>query len=224
MGVEYRHFLVAGDPGWLPQPETLSRIDALLSKWGLVSDAPKVYDLSAGKKRSLKGLPQSSPGPGIAALYPMVEGSAVAKIFGPSYDGIPDDGRYIQGIAVVVGLDYRVHWSSEGLCFTVEAPAREGTRDIEPYDDDNDLGLYAECYPAGPSTTPPTVEVDIDQSVKANVAWSGYTGVWRAAVILDCGKDLPKFIEGPLALPSRSFVTNVSDALRSRLHEVGEIY
>lgn len=191
-----------------------------------MTDEPQIYDLTGGRKNPVASFPSTGPGPGIAVLYPMVQGPVVPTLFGPSYykEEVAPDDRYIQGITVVVGADYRVHWSSEGICFTVVEPPREAGSDVEPYHTDQHLYLYSESYPTEPSTRPPKIEVEVDPTARSNVAWKDYSGVWRGAIVLDCGKDLPAFIEGPHALASGSFVADVCQALGSRLHEIGEIY
>ena len=156
----------------------------------------------------------------------MVEGRSVVPLFGTSYyPEVSSDERYLQSITFISGSDFRVHVSSEGLCFTVNTPARDGIRHIDPDPDrDQHLYLYAESFPANSSTIPPHVEILVESAAKQNVAWVGYAGVWRGALVLDCGKDLPEFVERRHALKSAQFLTEVSEALRCAIHEIGEIY
>ncbi len=221
MGVEYRHFLVAGDSARLPQSDTLTRVDAVLRKWGLVAGEPGAYDLSGGKQVALQAVPNGSPGPGVLVQYPTVEGEPVSAVLGPSaYEEVGPSERYLERISVVVGSDFRVHWSSESVCFSVAEPAYESGRAVEPYSEDAGTYLYAEAYPAGPATTPP--DVFIERESDDDVTWQDYSGVWRGAVVLDCGKDLPGFAERADTLPCREFVAELEEALRSPLYEVGE--
>jgi hypothetical protein len=68
------------------------------------------------------------------------------------------------------------------------------------------------------------VDVEIHEPHRPNIAWTEYSGFWRCAVILDCGKDLPKFVVGKHTLPSQRFLEQIAGALRSPIVEVGEIY
>ncbi len=225
MGVEYRHFLVAAEPTWLPQADTLPKVDALLRRWALVTNEPQIYDLTGGRKNPVASFPSTGPGPGIAVVYPMVQGPVVPTLFGPSYykeDVAPDD-RYIQGLTVVVGADYRVHWSSEGICFTVVEPPREAGRDVEPYHADQHLYLYSESYPATPGTTPPTVKVEVDPRAHGNVAWKTTQGC-GAALSFSPAARIYRPHRGASCSRVQLFVADVCQALGSRLLEVGEIY
>lgn len=145
------------------------------------------------------------------------------EVVGPSFYG-EELARYLQRIFVVIGTDFRVHWSSEGICFTVVAPPHDGPKRIEPYRRDQKLYLYGEAYKADSETMPPQVEIEIDRRHRSHVAWTEYCGYWRGAVILDCGKDLPKFVVGKHTLPSQRFVQQIAGAFRSPIVEVGEIY
>jgi hypothetical protein len=226
MGVEYRHFLVVGDPGWLPKADTASRVDDVLRKWSLVTKEPDIYDLAGGGKQRLnQPISILIPGPGYALTYPMVKGRKVSAVVGPCfYPEIGEEERYIQGIALVVGNDFRIHWSWEGTCFTVLQPPTNSGVPVDPYSGEQHLYLYAEAYPTGPQTTPPKVEVDVYNKDRHHIGWDHYNGFWRSALVLDCGKDLPSFIEGKFFLLCKEFVQAVSDAFRSPVLEVGEIY
>jgi hypothetical protein len=227
MGVEYCHYLVTAEPDWLPQPDTLNRILEVLRSWDLLVDEPEVFDLTGGHTRAIPAIPATPPGPGIAVVYPGVEGAAAAALVGPSYyDSIDEEQRYIQRISVVVGSDYRIQSSSEGLFFSVVQPPLEGGREIEPYPEDweSNLHLFWKAYPATQSTTPPRVEIEIDSdSARKNIAFHDYPGFWRGAVVLDCGKDIPAFADGRHLLFCREFVAEIGMAMRARLCEIGEI-
>ena len=246
MGVEYRHFLVTGEPAWLPVPGTLGRVEDVLRKWRLVTEDAKVFDLSGGQELAISEIP-TTPGAGIAAVYPKVEGPVVAALFGPSYydnsttwldsfqrfckatlfgvaasEHSNDQERYIQQIAIVVGTDYRIQWSSEEFCFSVVKPPLEGGREVAPYPEGS-LGLYDAAYPAAKSTVPPRVEIEVSELARDHVAWRDFPGFWRGAVVLDFGKDIPAFAAGQYILGCREFVSDISMAFRTRICEVGEI-
>jgi hypothetical protein len=225
MGVEYRHFLVPANPKWLPQVDTLLRVDAVLRKWSLVAREPIVFKLKDGRKRNIPTIPVNSFGLDLAVEYSMIEGRAVRAIFGPSfYPNIQDGERYIQKISVLVGLDYRIHSSSEAFYFKVtETPDNDGIP-VKPYSHDDGLYLCGEVFRATALTRPPNIEIHVDEKCTGNVAWKGYKGYWRAALILDCGKDLPGFIEGLQALPSQGFIEDVSAAFGTKVYEIGEVY
>lgn len=225
MGVEYRHFLVVADEDWHAQSDTALRVDAVLRSYALVAAKPEVYDLTGGRKASLPEIPWALPGPGIAICYPMVQNPIITSLVGQSfYKEMREGDRYIQKITLVVGMDFRVHWSSEGLGFSVSKPANESGREVAAYSFDPGLNVYSESYPATPSTKPPEVEVTIERWAQKNVAWQGYTGAWRAGLVLDCGKDLPDWLASAHSLRSQEFVNAVASAFRARLHEVGEVY
>jgi hypothetical protein len=224
MGVEYRHFIVAHDPAWLPQADTAIRLDAVLRNWSLVSNDPRIFDLTDGEMRPMHGLlPEADPGAGLALIYPELRGSAVKSVVGPSYYE-EEHERYLQSVSVVVGTDFRIHWSTEAICFTVNEPPHDGATPIEPYQAEQHLYLYGEAYKANTATLPPQVEVDIYAPHRSHIVWSKYSGYWRGAVVLDCGKDLPKLVDGRHTLPSQAFLQQIADAFRSSIIEVGEIY
>lgn len=118
MGVEYKHFLVAADPRWLPSDDTFTRVVALLRKW-------------------------------------------------------------------------------------------------------------SQSYAANADTIPPEVEVTVPGIFRRHVAWNDaetpFSGWWRGGVILDFGKSVPAFANGVHALPNRAFVRELAEAMRSELHEIGEL-
>ena len=128
-------------------------------------------------------------------------------------------------IALVVGDDYRLHWSSDGIDFELISPPFAngkpvlGDEDEEPYDI-----LFANSFPATGITSPPVVTAHIADHAQANVAWQDYQGYWRGAVVIDFGKDLPSFTDEVHQLPSRDFVAAISTAFRGSIVEVGEFY
>jgi hypothetical protein len=224
MGVEYRHFIVAHNPNWLPQPDTAIRLDAVLRDWSLVSSDPRIFDLTDGEMRPLPGLlPEADPGAGLALIYPEVTGTPVNTVVGGSYyEGVHE--RYLQRIFVVIGSDFRVHWSSEAICFTVDEPPHDGPKPIEPYEGEQHLYVYSEAYKANSTTRPPQVEIEVYAPHRSHIVWNEYCGYWRGAVVLDCGKDLPKLADGRHTLPSQAFLQQIAEAFRSSIIEVGEIY
>jgi hypothetical protein len=234
MGVEYRHTLVVQDPTWQPRPNTAARIDQVLRQWSLVSVDPEVYDLSVTREYAMsppqerrrlhaRPVPVVPPGAGLALVYPKVEGAAIERIFGPSYyPSVSAEERYLYRISLIVGDDFRVHSGCMDLNFAevIEPPTRNGAA-AEPYSYRVPAGLYGEAYPADASTKPPTVNMQIEPGLEQHVGWHDYAGFFRAALTLDCNKDLPKFVDGKHLLPGRDFVAAVGDAFGSPVIEFG---
>jgi hypothetical protein len=225
MGVEYRHYLVVNDAAWMPEPDTAARVEKVLREWSLVDKLEKVIDLTNGQQKGVQKVPSTeAPGHGLALIFAGVEGAPVARIAGPSlYDSVSDADRYTMRIALVIGDDYRLHWSSESIFFKlVEAPRQDG-KIIAAYRDDDPLDcLYAESFPSDENTSPPKVEIQVSEHAQNNVDWSDYVGFWRGALVIDFGKDLPAFIEGVHILPNREFVLAIDEAFGGDVIEVGE--
>ncbi|MDR3404267.1 MAG: hypothetical protein P4L99_17345 [Chthoniobacter sp.] len=227
MGVEYRHYLVVNDPDWRPEPDTAARVEKVLRSWALATRLARAVDLTGGGSRELPAASTSTlPGPGVAFVYEDIQGSAIARVAGPSlHDGVDDDERYLMKILLIVGHDYRVQWSSESLFFELLSPPTAGGASIEPNDDEGPFEIaYSASFPAEQATSPPVVRAQVEEHARHHVAWDDYQGFWRSAVVLDFGKDLPAFIEGRHALPEMQFVAALGEAFRGPLVEVGEFY
>jgi len=236
MGVEYVHTLVVKDPDWLPQPDTAARIDAVLRHWLLVSVDPEVYDLSKTREYEMKRdderrrlyarpVPVAAPGQGLVLLYPEVMGPMVERVFGPSYyPSVDPNEAYIYTISVIVGDDIRIHSGQMDINYPqiVQPPTKNGAV-IEPYSYNVPLAIYGDAYPADAATTPPIIEMMIEPALEKHIGWQDYAGYFRGALVLDCNKNLPKFIEGKHVLPSHDFVNAVSEAFRSPLLEFGHL-
>lgn len=235
MGIEYRHTLVVKDPDWLPQPDTAARIDAVLRHWSLVTVDPEIYD-DLSKKREYetseqhrrlyaRPVPVVAPGAGLALVYPKVGGAMVEKIFGPSiYPSVGPTERYIDQISVIVGDDIRVHSICMDLNFAqvLQPPTQLGTA-IESYFYDVPLAMFGNAYPVDVATKHPIIKITIEPALEKHIGWQDYAGFFRGALVLDCNKDLPKFIENKHLLPSHDFTNAVSEAFRSPLLEFGRL-
>jgi hypothetical protein len=227
VGVEYRHFLVVNDASWRPQADTVARVEAELRKWGVVREVKEVVDLSLGAENRLIDISSTaSPGPGIAVIYSGIDGPLVERVAGPSaYESVGSHERYITDTTIVVGNDLRIQWSTDSIYFELVSPpmangaAVASDPDEEPYDI-----LFAQSFPSENMTAPPVVAARIADHARASVAWSECLGFWRAALVIDFGKDLPSFSEEVHALPARDFVAAISDAFRGQLVEIGEFY
>jgi hypothetical protein len=226
MGVEYRHFLVVSDIGWQPQSDTAARVEAVLCDWSLVDRPERIVNLAQGRKKEIKGTTASIvPGPGVAFVYAGTRGLQVQRLAGPSfYEGVDPAQRYTMSTTLVLGRDYRVHASSEELYFElITAPSDNG----EPIEANGgtppDL-LFDTSFPSTDATSPPVVKVHVHDLARHTQAWTDYTGVWRGALIIDFGKDLPAFVDTVHALPTREFVAQISNAFRGPVAEIGEFY
>jgi len=165
MGVEYKHFLISNNPSFVPTKDVIKKIDDVLRKWNLKTGIPKVYDLTNGANTIvLDPLDSLVFGQGLAVEYPGVEGIAASKIMGKSYyyDETSDEDRYIERMTFIVGLDFRIHPSSEELTVTVKTPPSEANIPINPYceyDQFLHYGLHSEAYNSSDSTIPPQVDI-----------------------------------------------------------------
>lgn len=229
MGVEYRHFLVADDPRWLPAPDTASRVEKVLREWSLVEVLERVIDLTDGRNCEIPGATTSGhPGHGRAFLFAGIQGEPVARIAGPSWhDGMDDADRYTTQIAVIIGSDYRIHSSSESLCFNLVSPPFQDGKPVRHNRLGDPLGIsyyFDQSFLGNDKTGPPTVDVQISEHAEENVAWSDYSGFWRGALVIDFGKDLPAFVRQVHSLPNKDFLVAVEEAFGSDVKEIGEIY
>ena len=228
MGIEYRHFLVVNDETWLPKPNTIARVEAVLRKWSLVENLKQVFDLSNGQAKEVdRARAYDAPGHGLALHYDGIHGRPVVTIAGPSYyENIFDTDRYTMRTTLLVGSDYRVHWSAHGFYFELLSPAKQNGTELAtfPYPEDLIGCYYWQSFPCDAKTSPPDVKIHVADHAEKNVAWSNYRGFWRAALVIDFGKDLPAFARGQHVLPNQEFVKAVSEAFGARIAEVGEFF
>jgi hypothetical protein len=224
MGVEYKHYMFVDDLSYVGTLATAVAIDSVLTEWGLVSGSPTIRSLDGGKGKllcqsSLEKIPAD-----IANLlleYPYTEGDTIENIMGPSdYDDV--DSRYIQTIAVLVGSDYRIYNGDETAYTTVTAPPQKNGKEVKPYEPNYDIYYYADAYPAESKTEPPKAILEPDLH-----DWplpKGFCGIWRCGVILDCGKDLPAFIQKTNNLPSTKFASDIRNAFGGKIVQIGHYY
>ena len=224
MGVEYAHYLLVRDPGWFGDIEAARRVHAVLEQWQLVGGEPELFALDGGQQRKLKGqlMTLKRPPTNLLVRYPTVEGGpTVAEVIGPSYySDVGDEWRYFQRISTVVGTDFRIGPESESLYIEVVHPPTRDGDGVDPYPESLDLrGIY-QSYPADRSTFIPVTRIEARGDLPA-----GFTGVWRAGVVLDCGKDLPRM--DPYGFGVRvneRFRTDLEAAFGTLLVEVGQVY
>jgi hypothetical protein len=200
----------------------------LLERWNLKAGNPNVFNLTNGENTSIhQALNEIQFDHGIAVAYPLVEGKQVREIVGPGYFGeeISDEDRYIQGITLIVGTDYRIHPGNEEIYLEVLNQPLEDTKPVKAYCEFDDLfGLHAEAYSCSINATPPKVKMSIDDKSRI-IGDQNFLGYWRSALVLDFGKDLPAGLGDKLIkLESNKFVNELEQAFDCFLIQIGEIY
>jgi hypothetical protein len=229
MGVEYKHFLIPGDPTFVPAKEVIKTVDQVLAKWSLKTGNPKIYNLTNGLNTTVsEPLDTVDFDHGLAIEYPGIEGLQVGKIMGKSYygDDVPDEYRYIERITFIVGSDYRIHPDSQELTTTVKKPPFEGATPIKPYCESDEFlhyGLHAESYHCSLSAKPPEVHIWVVDK-KRIIGGQTFSGYWRTAFVIDCGKDLPKQGDHLYTIANKDFLNDFENALGSKVIEIGEVY
>ncbi len=224
MGVEYAHYLLVRDLSWVRGAEAARRVHAVLDRWGLVSGEPELLGLDGGRARKLRGRLATikAPPANLLVRYPHVDGGqAIADVLGPSYYGPQEDGdRYFQQLSVIVGTDFRVGPCFDSLSVRVVRPPTRGGREEAPYPEGSHLWEFDDSYPADETTLPPETRIEARGKLPA-----GFTGVWRAGVMLDCGKDLPLIDDNGFGVRvSERFASDLETAFGTQLLEVGRVY
>jgi len=221
MGLEYTHYLFVDDLSFIGTLETAVALEEVLRRWGLVSGTPTISSLDGGKARRLRqsSLDNVSPDTSnILVEYPYTEADTIESVMGPSwYDDV--DSRYIQRLVLLIGSDYRVYSGYETAFTNVKTPPMNNGEEIEPFETNYDIHYYADAYPADSETEPPVAVLEPDRQ-----DWplpKGFEGIWRCGVILDCGKDLPGFMEKTNKLPSTQFASDITNAFGRRVVQVG---
>jgi len=223
MGVEYRHFLVVADPGWVPAPDTTARVDAVLRRWLLVDGDARLVDPGRPDAAPITGAISAA---GVAVRYTGATARVVAEVLGPSmYPDVDERDRYIEQVVLVHGLDFRIVLSDELVTTTVIEPPRRDGIAVDAYEDlPWGLELFDAAYPADARTTPPIVEVEIADEARHHLSQPTLPGAWRGALVIDCGKDVPAFAAGVHRIPNRRFVDEIAEAIRGSLVEIGNFY
>jgi len=212
MGVEYAHGLFVDDLGWRPTWAHVERVHEVLVRWRLAAERPSLSDLGEDggpldEATALAQLPAN-----LRLSYPGAHGAAVVAVMGPSQYGYTDPARrYLQGIDLTFGVDLRL-LACETYPVAVEVPAIDDDAflDLDEHADDAGFPLYRASWAASPPTT----------RVKGS-----FRGVFRSAIILDCGKDLPTLAEECVhPLPAADFRQQLEAALGTSLVEQGWIH
>lgn len=228
MGVEYSHFLVVGEKNWSPQTDTLTRVNEVLRRWSLVDAVDKVFDLSSMTEDPEPVVPCGPTGPGKAVVYrDAARGNCVEVVAGPSYYGtVETEDRYIQTVVAIAGSDFRIQQSDEYCWFEVVGPLH-GLDEADPSFDDIPWPVtkaFFEYQINEKSVDHPVVKTHLGKHWSELYEWESYHGYWRGGVVLDFGKDLPKFCETRRTLASAEFVAELAAAFRGPIVEVGVIY
>jgi hypothetical protein len=217
------------NPVFVPEKDVIKKIDQVLSKWGLNTGIPEVYNLTNGENSVVTtALDNLNFEGGLAVEYPGADGKLVSTIMGESYyrDEVADEGRYIERLTLIVGIDYRIHPSNQELSLTVKKPPLGNFAPIEPYceyDEFLHYGQHAEAYTSTLFTTPPVIDIWAADK-KRIIGEQNFLGFWRTAFIIDCGKDLPKLGDEVYKIPNQEFIIDFENALGSKVIEIGEVY
>lgn len=228
MGVEYQHCFFVRDLGWIGDQSALTRVHAALAKWGLADAGPAVYDIDDGRRRKQRAEPGAIKDPprNLLAAWPEAfDAAAIPQILGPSYYPASQIGeRYVQQIIAVVGTDFRVFAGGEMFEAEIERPPVNRGAAAERYDERRLGHACHYAYAADAAAQPPVARLRADRSVYGHLIPPGFSGVWRAGLILDCGKDLPAFAGQVAAVPGTAFAADLAEAFGTELVQTGFYY
>jgi hypothetical protein len=226
MGVEYEHWFFASDPHWIGNIATARNVSNVLQNWGLIVDsAPELFSLDGGKAKKLKvPLDQLAMAPrNLIIQFPMCTTEIVEEIMGPSYYAEEEIGpRYFQAIVIIMGTDFRVYNGGE-TTFTqiLHPPTRDGKL-TSAYKPDFRFSYWSDVFPADEKATPPDANLIVEAE-----NWKvpkQFHGIWRAGLLLDCGKDLPSFMGKSNNIPSKRFTRDVEKAFGTKILQIGQWY
>lgn len=228
MGVEYQHCFFARDLARIGDQAVLARVHDVLTEWEIAVEPPAVYDIDGGRKRKQRANLGRlvSPPRNLLAEWPMVDAEAsVERIMGPSYYPASQiGGRYFQQIMAVAGTDFRIFAGGELLSVEVHEPPVVRGRPAEAYDE---LRLGHAChqaYPGDAAARPPRATIRADARETTRLIPEGFNGIWRAGMILDCGKDLPAMAGKRATVPNTRFARDLADAFGAELVQIGFFY
>jgi hypothetical protein len=223
MGVEYRQFYIARDPAWSGSTQdAVPQVHAMLRDWNLVVGEPIVYDFAQGQCTKLSETIETIIIPeNVGIAYPEVFSNgthvqeAIERILGPSYYGEETRGdRYLQKLQFVAGHDIRIHPS--GDLFSVEVECEEIIEPEHPWTSTFWGTIVHQNGAAWPRSK-------LLKEDSASLPPS-FTGLWRCALMLDCGKDLPSFCAQTYSPPGIDFRRAFEIAIDSEVIEMGLVY
>jgi hypothetical protein len=228
MGVEYQQCFFVRDLNWVGDQGVLARVHAALTKWRLADAPPAVYDIDDGRKRKHRaklGAIKNPPQNMLAEWPEAFDAATIPQIMGPSYYPASQIGeRYIQQIVAVVGTDFRVFAGGGTFDVEVERPPTVQGIAAKKYDEER-LGhacFYA--YEADAVARPPVARLPADRSVYGHLIPPGFGGVWRAGLILDCGKDCRPSPAKSRPVPGTAFAADLAEAFGTELVQIGFFY
>jgi hypothetical protein len=230
MGVEYQHYLAVEDLLWRPQRDTAIRVDAVLRKWNLVHGLTSAVTLdpdTRGEQINIDQALQIDPGNGLLFdwMTEETDSSGIARVTGGSIfgDAVPEDSRFIQRIALLIGHDLFVHPSSESVSVEVTQPPMLDGVEMESVELDDCTNYFLlEGFPGSAEASFPEVEVTIEDGRTGDERETQFAGFWRGALMWDFGKDVAEFAGDTDLLPERQFVADVEEAFRAKIIEVGQ--
>ena len=214
MGIEYAHYFAVCSTSWTGNTGTLRAIYEVLERWGLTTEPPDLYGIAGGGVRKLRKTLAQIPDEqaNLLAVCPGVEGvPAIAEIMGPSYYPPSEIGsRYFDGIDVVVGDEDRLHPSNEYYFVQTHSRVRDAS------------GPASRAF-AGTISNAGSFDVSVVPGQHVPVP-PGFTGFWRGALRLDCGKDFPAIADSQDTIPNKRFLRELESAFGTELVQIGLVF
>lgn len=209
MGVEYAHGLFVLDLMWRPEWRHVVRLTEVLTRWKLARNPPALWDTD--EERRIDELAAAAGMPANLRIdYKGPDGAHVEGLMGPSQYALAADRRYLQSVTATFGVDFHV-LSCESYPVVIEVPPIENDAFVELDEESEADGAWR--YRVGWTASPPTTAVK-----------GCFSGVWRAALVIDCGKDLPEIAISEEPLPASRFCPEVEEALETAVVEQGWIH
>lgn len=208
MGVEYQHWIVVADPSFIPWPESAGRVHDVLTEWGL-GGALELYDLGSGGA-ALRGTLNGPPANALLVYRDSVEGEVLEAIGAEVLDDSGDTaaGGYVARRLAVLSEELHVLGSSEEIHIQVIQGSPTPTQGHRK-------GLWESHW----------APKDALLRVRARSAHPlPFTGLFRAAVILDFGKSIPAVALMDERKLDPDFVEAIAKSLGAPVVEFGFFY
>jgi hypothetical protein len=228
MSIEYTHYFLVKDLSWCPTKAHGEAAHQVLTSWRLVTGKPDLQEVcrrpggrSSRRRVEARTIRSSGRLPDeLVMAYPNVEGPPVEAVMGAAqYCGRGDVfSPSLWSVKLVLGRDFKVLSATDfGMVST------ELEDDEEAYDWDD--GTLAIPFDAAAEELPRTsVVARHPLDGRPISAPDGFTGLWRSALILACGKAHPLFVQGDhpfQGVPERRFVRDLEAALGTTVLEAG---
>ena len=217
MGIDYEFHLLVADLSWRPSAAAAQRVVDVLIEYFLIRTDPRILTPTGPRRRlepaANQDLRSDAALPDNCVLaWPTDDtlATAVTHVFGPNEadSGIGPDERYLDGIALTLGSDFRL----------VSAMTYE---QYDTWPDDED-GWDGDVFPASFDDPVPAVEFQVCAAPPP--VPPDFTGLWRSGIRFDLGRDQPAFLQSTSRLPCREFVAAISSAFGTSLAEIGWAY